>query len=396
MTDARSFMVVGAGLGQVPAIQSAKQMGLRVVVVDRNPDAPGMTLADRAEPIDIVSTQEIVALAEAESIAGVMTMQSDLPVVAVAAVVDKLGIPGLSRQAAHWCTNKIAMRERLAECSIPQPRFAVARSEAEAQGIVRSIGLPVVIKSPESSGSRGVSIVREQSNIEQAFDAAMRFSPKGEVLVEEFVAGLELGAQTLSVGGSCQMVLIHDDQMDEIARVVPVGHSYPALISSGLKTSIDWVTRGAVNALGLTDGPANVDLIVDESGSPRVIEVGARIGATCLPELTSLHTGMDWVEIAIQCALGETPNIAGCAFQPAAARVLVSRRSGRLVSWHLPEELSLDGVVDWGIEEQVGAMVRQFQHGPDRIGRVLAAHEHVTTAVEIARQFAASIVLELE
>ena len=50
----KTLMVVGAGIGQLPAILSAKKIGLKVIAIDKNSDALGMKHADIALPIDVL------------------------------------------------------------------------------------------------------------------------------------------------------------------------------------------------------------------------------------------------------------------------------------------------------------------------------------------------------
>src|ERR1043166_5400574 len=44
--------MVGAGRPQRRAIDRARELGLRVLAVDRNPDAPGLAAADEGEGVD--------------------------------------------------------------------------------------------------------------------------------------------------------------------------------------------------------------------------------------------------------------------------------------------------------------------------------------------------------
>lgn len=60
MTD--TILICGAGFGQVPAIEAARLLGIRSVVVDRDASAPGMALADVAEAVDIVDIEAVVAV----------------------------------------------------------------------------------------------------------------------------------------------------------------------------------------------------------------------------------------------------------------------------------------------------------------------------------------------
>ena len=74
---------------------------------------------------------------------GVLTVSADRAVPVVAAVAEARGLPGIGTETAHLMTHKIAMRRRLADAGVPQPRFA-ARAVAR-----RSAGAP-----PTRSASR--------------------------------------------------------------------------------------------------------------------------------------------------------------------------------------------------------------------------------------------------
>ena len=63
------------------------------------------------------------------------------------------------------------------------------------------------------------------------------------------------------------------------------------------------LTEEAIKALQYT-GPSNVDLILDKNGDVFVSEIGARIGATCLPDLVKMSTGLDLYQIQVDLSLG--------------------------------------------------------------------------------------------
>ena len=117
--EPKTIMIVGAGNGQLPAILTAKKLGLRVLTIDRSTTAVGMKFADVALPIDIVDIDAVVKAAKSYQVSAVMTMQSDLPVPTVGAVVDELGLAGIGYETAVRCSSKLAMRELFARRGIP-------------------------------------------------------------------------------------------------------------------------------------------------------------------------------------------------------------------------------------------------------------------------------------
>ena len=384
----RTLLVVGGGFGQIPAITAAQTLGLKVLVVDRNPEALGMPMADVALPIDILDEEGIVRAAREHAVCGAMTMQSDIGVPAVGAVVDTLGLAGCGREVAGRSSNKIRTREAFARHGVPQPRFAVVQSATEAVDAAPRIGFPCVVKAPDSSGSRGVVRVDSQAGVAAAFAEAQRYSRGDHILVEEFIEGLEIGAQSFSIGGRCRMVLVHDDELSEPPYMIPVAHAFPSSLSSSDREKAEAAVSACVEALGITDGPANIDLILDREGNPRIIEVGARIGATCLPELVRHYTGIDWTRAAVQAACGMEPDLKPTQAQPCAAFILESREDGVLAGYSLPRSwVEHPDVLEWEVTARPGDMVSRLRKGTDRVGKVVTRGASMREALDLARGF---------
>src|SRR6185369_12317775 len=151
-----TVLFVGAGRHQRRAIRRARELGLRVVAVDRNPEALGLGEADLFEVVDFMDVAAVTEVGRRHSVDGVLTVSADRAVPVVAAVAEALGLPGIGTETAHLMTHKVAMRRRLADAGVPQPRFAAARSLHEAYAAVETVGFPAVLKPADSGGQRGV------------------------------------------------------------------------------------------------------------------------------------------------------------------------------------------------------------------------------------------------
>ena len=303
---AKTLFVVGAGFGQVPAIKKAKEMGFRVCTVDRNPDAPGMQQADFSYEIDVKDKEAILEVARKHAIDGIMTLQSEFGVPAVGYVNENMNLSGISYETAIRCSDKSKCRLLLEEENCSQPGFRMIQNVDEANEAIKKLNVPVIIKAPDSSASRGVTKVERQDDISEAVRDAFEHSNKEYVLIEEFIDGLEFGAQTFSINGRCKMVLMHNDTLSRPPNMIPIGHSFPfTVLNENQSMQAVEDIKQAVEALGIVEGPANVDLIFDKrSERAKIIEIGARMGATCLPELVQYHTGIDWVGESVKSALG--------------------------------------------------------------------------------------------
>src|SRR5213593_4400868 len=132
--------MVGAGRHQRRAIERARELGLRVVAVDRNPEAPGLAAADEGEVVDFTDVEAVTEAGRRHRVDGVLTVSADRAVPVVAAVAEALGLPGIGVETAHLMTHKVAMRRRLAEGGVPQPQYAAVRVRREAGPAAETVG----------------------------------------------------------------------------------------------------------------------------------------------------------------------------------------------------------------------------------------------------------------
>src|SRR6476620_2942282 len=129
-------------------------MGLRVAAVDKNPDALGLKEADIAKVVDFSDVDAVLKATARLHIDGVLTVSADRAVPIVAAVAEARGLPGIGVETAHLLTHKVAMRARLADAGVPQPRFAAVRSLSERRRAADEVGFPAVLKPADSGGQR--------------------------------------------------------------------------------------------------------------------------------------------------------------------------------------------------------------------------------------------------
>src|SRR5437763_11858268 len=126
-----------------------------------------------------------------------------VPVGAAAAVA--LGLPGIGSEAARRATNKIAMREALAEAGVPQPRFEVATAPSSGD-----VTFPAVLKPVDSAGQRGVFLVRSEEELAARLPVTLAESRAGEAIVEQFLEGVEVNCLTVARGGEVTVLTLSD------------------------------------------------------------------------------------------------------------------------------------------------------------------------------------------
>jgi biotin carboxylase len=400
----KTVLFVGAGRHQRRAILRAKELGLRVVAVDRNPDAVGLPDADEGHVVDFANVETVIDVAKTHAIDGVLTVSADRAVPIVAAIAEELGLPGIGTQTAHLMTHKVAMRRRLAEGGVPQPRFAAVRVRREALPAAQAVCFPAVLKPADSGGQRGLFLLRSMDDLDRHLHAALAESPTEEAIVEAFTEGLELNGLVIARGGEPYPLLLSD-------RLRPKGdgfgvgwiHSYPSKLFGDVFEEAQRVALRAVRTLGLKDGIAFPQLIVAD-GEALVVEVAARIPGGQMADLAFHALGIDLVEIALLQALGEeVPDELVIPRQslPTAIRFLTAQPGplpvGKVTKISgLDRVLKAPGVVQADIFLQEGETIRPVRLDGDRRGYVIATGQTNVQALERAEVAARLLYVETE
>jgi biotin carboxylase len=388
----RTVLFVGAGRNQRRAIARVKELGARVVAVDRNPEAPGFAEADADEAVDFADEEAVADAGRRHAVDGVMTIASDAAVPIVAAVAERLGLPGIGSEAAHLATNKIAMRRVFAERGVPQPQFAGVREVVDARVAAKTIGFPAVLKPADSAGQRGVFLLRSIDDLAQ-LPLALAASRSGEAILEEFHEGREINTLIVAREHDARLITASDRIRPQgVGFGVALAHSYPSTLFGDALAEVERVALAAVKAIGLRNGIAYPQLLVSPGNEVRVVEIAARIPGGQMVEVPRYGIGVDLVEVALRQALGEeVPDemIAPRFQQPFAIRFLTAE-PGPLPTGVVRSVGPLDKAAAFpGVDRvetwiEPGETIRPVQTDGDRRGYVIALGETNLEALERA------------
>lgn len=385
----KRLLVLGAGAGQLGLLEAARDRDLFVVAVDRNPAAPGFRFADRRAIISVEDEPQIDRLAAAEHVDGIVAPGIDWPVAIAARIAERHVLPHpIDPATAVLATSKLRQRERFAETGVPHPRHVVCGTVEEADRAAHRFGYPCVVKAPDRQGQKGLVLVREAGQLEDAFALALGASRSSVVLVEELVPGREVTVNAFSVAGHFTPLTVTDRVVSgPPAFGVALAHVWPSSLSPAeIGAAVD-AARAAAAALGVADGPTYTQVVVGERGA-HVVELAARVGGGHDAELCQAVLGVDLNGLALAAALGEPVDD---------ERLRPSQEAGGGCTWFLvpapglleavegvDEAAAVDGVVRVRIYPEPGATLGPLRRGSDRAGAVLALGESREQAVERA------------
>lgn len=277
------ILIVGGGILQIPAVQKAKQLGLRVHLMDGSAQCRAKAFADQFHLVDTKDVRGAQKLARAlrrrRLIGSVYTQGADVEYT-VAKAAAAAGLPGISPAAALNCNNKIRMRTILRRRGIDDTRFARAATLGELRAAVRRVGFPCYVKPPDNSASRGVSRLGGPADLKglaSIYEVAVAAGfHSRELLVEAEIQGPEFSVDTVLYRGRLYPAGISDRLfLKKEKYAVQSGSVTPSLLPDAVQAKIYDLMERAARALGVRDGAFKGDVVVQD-GEPRIIEVTAR------------------------------------------------------------------------------------------------------------------------
>src|SRR5215213_2373094 len=151
-----------SGTGRLFA-RTARNLGFHPVLITTRPGKYA-DLAEEGAPevvvVPRVDEDELHALAAARwggaaGVAGI-TSSSEYFIATAAALAARFGLPGPDAASVRAARDKSWQRRALSQAGLPAPEFHVVASAGQAEDATRRIGVPVVVKPVDGSGSVGV------------------------------------------------------------------------------------------------------------------------------------------------------------------------------------------------------------------------------------------------
>ena len=416
----KKIMILGASALQVPAIEKAKALGYRVILVDYDENAVGFALADEKLVVSTLDQEEVYRQALIYEPDVVITSTSDGPVRTAAYVNEKLGKrPDLSYENALCATIKDRMRDRLKMCGVPIPEYYAAIDFEAFSDAVERLDGHCIVKPADNAGSRGVKLLEYRSlkmnkrgqarrlsayaeeflQLKQkTYEYSKSNSRNGTVLVEEYMQGPEVSVEAIVVDGEPHILSITDKYITPSPYFVELAHCEPSQLDGETQEQIRRVAEQAIKAIGIENAPSHVEIKVTEEG-PKVVELAARLGGDFITsKLVPLSTGIDMVGASVLLATGEKPDLTPKWQRGAAIHFIHApeEAQGVLAGITVPESLyGEEGVEEIVLYKKRGDAVCGTHSSNDRLGHVTTVGATAEEAKARGKQILSQIRVEV-
>ncbi|MFT3893194.1 MAG: ATP-grasp domain-containing protein [Anaerolineales bacterium] len=300
----KKAIVLGVGNAQVDLLRYLKVNDWHVIGCSYRHEGRGLADIDEFELLNVTDMDGILKLAQVKKADIVYSIGSDLAMPTVAHVSAALGLPSLvSAETAAMLQNKLKLRGFLAVHGISPIKFKEVRSKEDLDDWTH---YPAIVKPVDNQGQRGVFLASNEDEARAGIDGSLQHSRSKTLIIEEFLNGPEVSANTFISNGQTIFNEISDRLVVEgYAGGIPRGHIYP---SQACPPDMLAQTKALVEKsnceLGIMNGPVYYQIILTANG-PRIVEVTPRLDGCHMWRLIKTVSGVDLLDACIKQLTGD-------------------------------------------------------------------------------------------
>ena len=301
----KKVLVLPGTQWQVPLIEKIQEMGYQALVVNPDPEAPGMKKADMTLVSDIFDKDKVIAFGKTHHIDAVMSDECDIAMNLVAELGRTFGVSTLDDDTAALFTDKFLMREFSKKHGLKYPEYKFCKTVDDAIAFQNKIQKPIIIKPLDSNASHGVFKCCNEVEIRKHFEESMSFSRvEKSVLAERFIVGTEFTIDGVKTPHAHYTMAIsekkHFAHNESIANELLFSHYNPNFDYDKLRETNDAFVMKSDLQFGFTHAEYKY-----EDGEFFLIEIAARGGGNMISScITQYMTGYDTYRYLVECALG--------------------------------------------------------------------------------------------
>lgn len=371
--DKKSVLVFGVGELQISIITRAKAMGLFVVGIDPFEDAVAKDYCDAFEVVGGQDFNGTIDVAKKYNVSAIVTAATDKPLVMMARVAKELKLPFYSKETAEWSTDKFQMKQRFLEGGIPCAQGRLIHTADEAKDLY----FPVICKPRDNSGSRGVKLCRDLTELDSCIKEALEVSKLDTVLVEEFIEGREFSIESLHYYGKSEVIQFTEKKTTEFPYNVELGHKQPANLTDDQRNQIRDIISKIASCMHFENCPSHTELKINNRGI-FVIETSPRLGGDYITStLTPLSTSINLEDQLLHIALGEPVDTTTGRVDKASAVCFFSLPEGKVkaIDSRINEVSKWPNMHSFHLKLEVGDSVNQITSSLNRYGQFIVTGE---------------------
>lgn len=351
------------------AIEKAKELGYETILIEQDPNLSTIQLADKFKCIPYENYEECLKFAREEKVDGIVNA-TDWAVLSSSYVANKMNLPGLDFETAKLAKDKYQIRRKMMEKGISNvPQFYEIDNVEKVYELKDKIKFPVILKPCSGLGSLFVYKVDDFDTLVEKLPEVIEGSANKFALIETFIVGQEYGAESFVYNGKVHVLVITQKIITKLPYRSELSHITPSDLSPENEAKMKEVITNLINAIGIKQGPVNMDIIVSEDNEIYVVDVGARMGGNAITShILPFAKGIDHTGNTIKLAMSEKDIDLEPKFNKCVVSRLLDLDEGIIEELPDFEKYMDDDVIEILFEKSVGDKIEEYKCNGNRCG----------------------------
>lgn len=304
----KKLLIMGGRPAATPDIvRAARGLGVYTIVTDNvAPErSPAKLMADEYWDISTAEVERLAEKVRAEGVDGIFTGVHEFNLKRTKELCALCGKPFYaSEEQLRLNFDKVFFKEHCKQAGIDVPEsYAVTPDLGEDE--LRALRYPLIIKPRDGGGGVGVTICTDEAELRQAVALAVRESPSGQIVAEEYVVGREVTAVYVIQDGVISFVCLRDRYPTKEHERVTSQYDLSLMPSKYMDLFLRQSDPGFRRLLARV-GASNGCVFFQGIAAPDRItffECGYRLNALCDYHNIRDAYGVDYLEMMIRFAL---------------------------------------------------------------------------------------------
>ncbi|MED0876622.1 ATP-grasp domain-containing protein [Bacillus mobilis] len=388
------------------AIKAAEKLNFFTVLLTKKtkfieerstfPDVHQMLFTDINDYDNIITTIEKLK-ESGKNIKGIFSF-IDSFVHMAARLSEKFCSHNVSTEAIYRMENKILTRNVLKDLPISL-NYSIYKPTQPLPSFLKEnkkINFPLIVKSPKSTGSKDVFLVKNKNQLILSMQSLLKKLPNEEILLEEYVDGPQFLVEILVQNGKVHIIAVIEQEITLFERFIVTGYSLLGQVDKGLYNSLFNAVNSVIQAFNMKNGACHIELR-RINNDWKLIEINPRISGGAMNDMIEVGHGINLVQETIQLMLGNKPSLNKKRHKYVYTHYLTVKSKGKLIRVTGKNRSSkYPGVEKVYIKPKKGTVLKPPTSMGHRCGYVLAASNFKTEAKKIALGAAKAISFEIQ
>lgn len=257
------LVLAGKPIGSEDIVRYAKSKGYYTIVCDylAVENSPAKQLADESWNYSTADVDLIVKKAKEEGIDAVFTGVHEFNIARCQEICEKLKLPFyVDKQTMLNAANKSYYKNIFAKFDIPLiPQYKIEDKKT----------FPILLKPVDGSGAYGLKICNSEEEFQENLPKALKFSAKGEVLIEQYIKEKEeITTVYIIKDGVPHLASVADrivKYFDNAVIPLPIAYIWHSKYLDLYEKTIDENMKKAIQFMGLQNGMLFIQSIVKDN-----------------------------------------------------------------------------------------------------------------------------------